>query len=305
MAESPTSRAKKRALATVAGVSTAFALGCGGSAQQPRATTPEQIVPQTEGAPLLWRVEGESGPSYLFGTVHLGVSLEDVGPEITAALESADRFISEADMSKVDKLEFAALATLPQGKRLETLVGASTFTELVRQLSPELSRAQLDRLAPWLAYTQVLHEIYGDGPSLDAVLTTSAEAAGKKMIFLETWRFQLKLIAGLIGVEDLKEILDPRSGDRKTMASLVRVYSEGDFEALSKLIAGPEAVAKDPDEFRVLFEDRNRAWMPTLTEELRKGGAFVAIGAGHLAGDVGLLALLRQAGLEPTRVVPQ
>ena len=47
---------------------------------------------------------------------------------------------------------------------------------------------------------------------------------------------------------------------------------------------------------------RNRAWMGPLQAELSRGGAFVAVGALHLPGADGLVALLRARGWTVTRL---
>ena len=50
------------------------------------------------------------------------------------------------------------------------------------------------------------------------------------------------------------------------------------------------------------FTVRNRAWLERLLPELRRGGAFVAVGLAHLVGEGSLLALLRAEGLVIERV---
>ena len=50
-----------------------------------------------------------------------------------------------------------------------------------------------------------------------------------------------------------------------------------------------------------LLDVRNRAWMPRLQTELSIGNAFVAVGALHLPGEVGLIELLRDIGFSGTR----
>jgi len=50
----------------------------------------------------------------------------------------------------------------------------------------------------------------------------------------------------------------------------------------------------------VMVADRNE-WMPRLMQYLDEGQAFIIVGAGHLPGPQGLIALLRSRGyqLEP------
>ena len=60
----------------------------------------------------------------------------------------------------------------------------------------------------------------------------------------------------------------------------------------------PKAKATDPAAFKSLLADRNRKWMPTLVEHR----TFVAVGAGYMASEEGLLRLLADAGLKTQRV---
>ncbi|QWF63018.1 TraB/GumN family protein (plasmid) [Ralstonia solanacearum] len=45
-----------------------------------------------------------------------------------------------------------------------------------------------------------------------------------------------------------------------------------------------------------MVHDRNLAWMPGLRQALDAGGAVIAVGAAHLPGPDGLVALLRADG---------
>ena len=51
-----------------------------------------------------------------------------------------------------------------------------------------------------------------------------------------------------------------------------------------------------------ILDGRNRTWMPGLSSELSRGGAFVAVGALHLPGEGGLVELLRGRGFTVTRI---
>lgn len=47
---------------------------------------------------------------------------------------------------------------------------------------------------------------------------------------------------------------------------------------------------------RLMAHDRNLAWMPGLRQALNAGGSVVTVGAAHLPGPDGLIALLRADG---------
>ena len=52
-----------------------------------------------------------------------------------------------------------------------------------------------------------------------------------------------------------------------------------------------------------MFDDRNRAWLEKLAPDLEQGGLFLAVGAGHYAGEAGLVELLRARGFVVRRRV--
>jgi uncharacterized protein YbaP (TraB family) len=282
------------------------ALGCGASpeAREPVSpSAPESPAADTEqGGPILWRLEGPAGSSYLFGTLHLGLEPDDIGDEVLAALRSCDTFIAETDLDEVDPLEAARIQLLPPGETLQNALGPETFDALVHELGPRASRAHLDKLRPFVAYSEVLRRIYPSRTSIDRRLIEIARDAGKKLIFLEDWRFQYRLIASIIGAEDVKQILDPGSRERRQLDTMITAYRRGDFATIERLTTAPELVGEDPESFAALFDTRNRAWLPILVEQLRAGRVFVAVGAGHFGGEAGLLALLAEHGFTARRV---
>jgi hypothetical protein len=46
----------------------------------------------------------------------------------------------------------------------------------------------------------------------------------------------------------------------------------------------------------LLLKNRNKNWVKQLKEIMKNKSVFVAVGAGHLVGDTGLIRLLKKAG---------
>jgi hypothetical protein len=44
------------------------------------------------------------------------------------------------------------------------------------------------------------------------------------------------------------------------------------------------------------LDDRNKKWIPKMMEMMKKDKVFFAVGAGHLCGTNGLIALLQEEG---------
>lgn len=79
--------------------------------------------------------------------------------------------------------------------------------------------------------------------------------------------------------------------------SLIAAANRGDFDAIGRIATSDMTDAADRALFkRIMLEERNVAWIPTLRLVLDNGQAVVAVGAGHLAGKGGLIALLAQQG---------
>jgi hypothetical protein len=85
------------------------------------------------------------------------------------------------------------------------------------------------------------------------------------------------------------------------MKALIKAYKSQNIALLSKMIYEHE----DGKDFTDSFLDaRNEIWIPRLERFFTKGSCFIAVGAGHLAGEKGLITLLRNKGftVEPISI---
>ena len=79
-------------------------------------------------------------------------------------------------------------------------------------------------------------------------------------------------------------------------------WERGDLATLERVVID-EFKAEAPEAYDVIFTQRNMAWTEALMVELEGSGVdFVAVGAGHMLGDDGLVALLRARGVSVERV---
>jgi hypothetical protein len=247
---------------------------CGGAAAPAPASAKSASSPDARpddhglrGA-LLWEVQGKGGASYLFGTIHAGFQADRELPAwIWERLDACDTFIMEVDPTSVSPLQIMETGTLPKGESLEVVLGEKDWKAL-----------------------------------LDEALRRRAQTGGKELVFLEDWELQTSILA-MTQADELRELLDGFGKARRQLDQMVEAYREGHFERLAELALDPDEVAKNPERHRRLFDDRNRDWIGKLVPHLDRGRAFVAVGAGHFAGDNGLIELLRERGYVLTRRV--
>ena len=87
---------------------------------------------------------------------------------------------------------------------------------------------------------------------------------------------------------------------KPTLDRMVAEWMEGDAEALAELL---NVELEDPVLAEALLYSRNANWAEWIDGRLDEPGTvFMAVGAGHLAGEKSVQDLLEQRGIATTRV---
>jgi len=191
---------------------------------------------------------------------------------------------------------FRKYARNASGKGIDQLLPTDDWWDLRDALRGKIKEDDLRRAKPW--YAMSLLSTYlapAPGPSMDVELTQRAGELGKPVEPFETWEEQLSLLDTAVGVADLKEAIHARKTMKCDLARLVNAYRAGDIVVMEALLVVPRT--KD-----TLLTARNKKWRPMLERQFAQGGAFVAVGLGHLLGDTGLVAMLQHAGYTVERV---
>jgi uncharacterized protein YbaP (TraB family) len=122
---------------------------------------------------------------------------------------------------------------------------------------------------------------------------------------IETAEQQVDLRAVLsepLQMQMLLGSIDEAARGATMVDALAAAWSQGDLETLAGLV-NDDMRRTYPELFEVVFVRRNEAWVETLLRELEGSGTdFVAVGAGHLLGDEGLVERLRAQGVRVERV---
>jgi uncharacterized protein YbaP (TraB family) len=274
--------------------------------------------------PLVWRVESAGRTSHLFGTIHLGIDLDRaLGPRGTAALDAATTVFVEMDLSNPNRAralgaEAARSGVLPIGQSLRQMLGPEMWARLC-QVLPNTNPASLDHLEPWLAALSALQAIAAKsgatpqatakGPAripMDVVIVQRARQRGAAVVELDSMQQQLAAFMKLPRTEALamlRELLRNPDAAGGQLRSIVAAYDSDDAERrLTRLV--DDMQAQTPAFAEHLLFRRTERWAEQLDLPLRAGGAFVAVGAGHLVGPRGLPALLARRGFRVERLAP-
>jgi uncharacterized protein YbaP (TraB family) len=268
---------------------------------------------QKGSTPLLFEVRSATNTVYLLGTVHVGS--RQMYPMSSAVEEAFAR-------SRVLALEIdpndreAALAAL-QGSlyRPPDNLRNHISPELLAELQEVLPRIGLPieyaqtMKPPLLAITLAMMEIarlgYDPAMGVESHLAARAKERGMPLVQLESAEEQMRLFDLLseptqaaVLAQALHSIArDEMAGE---LDELLAAWSQGDAKRLLEVIERENADLPTGmgEELReALYTRRNRG-MAAKVEAMLAGEVphFVAVGAGHLLGEDGVVALLRARG---------
>ncbi len=275
------------------------------------AEAPATTPPPAAAAPFLWEVQGPQARHYLLGSVHL---LPPASRPLPAALDVA----YNATQALVVETDLAALATPDiQGRMLGAAredrpggLKARIGKKLYGKLQSRAGKLGMptpvcaDLRAWFCALTLELYPLqqaqFSMEYGVDHEYFTRARDDGRPVVALETPVFQVELFAQMpeaLGKQMLAATLDEKTYESQTPEELYRMWRSGDLALLAQVV---EDMRRDyPKLYARILADRNKAWVTPLGDYFgQQVPVMVIVGAAHLPGPHGLLALLKARGFE-------
>nr|WP_137678470.1 TraB/GumN family protein [Parerythrobacter lutipelagi] len=264
--------------------------------------------------PALWKVADEDTTIFLFGTVHaLPSGLEWYTGPVREAFEASEMLVTEIPMQPQDeaKMQIVALTAgmLPEGTALRSLLDQDqreTFDAAMTRVGMPVTG--FDRFEPWMAgLTLTLLPLMQQGYSPDQGVEKQLIAlAGPDMQFgaLETIEFQIGIFDSMPQEDQIEFLITSAEqvDDTKSVVdAMVAEWIEGDPDGLADVMN--EGLESDPGLADALLYSRNANWAEWIDQRLdQPGSIFIAVGAGHLAGEKSVQDLLDRRGIVATRV---
>lgn len=282
---------------------------------QPALAPAASAAPAPPSSPLLWRAQHGAAVLYLFGSVHVAQpDVYPLDPRIESAFAESDTLVLEVDLDEASRQSAAArmlaLASLPEGERLEGQVSPTTWQLLEQRVSDPVTLALFSRLRPWfVGITLTSQELERLGFSselgLDEHFRRRQVARGRPIVSLETVESQLGLFGGLDRRQQedlLRETLEELPRYRELMSEAFVAWRKGDTGELEASLLAPLR-ERDPVLFAKLFSERNEAMTRRLVQlSSQPHTYFVVVGAGHLVGTTSVVDLLARQGIVPARL---
>jgi uncharacterized protein len=252
-------------------------------------------------------------PSFVFGTMHSNDErVIALAEPVVRALAQCRTAAFETLIAQGDAHEFFAAARHEDDRRLSDDLGAERLATLRDALGPAApDRETLEASKPWAALLRLAQPQRSGPAPLDALLKIEARERRLVVIGLELPDEQ---VASLDAIPHRSQIallewaLATRDARPAELEATTRAWLAGDLAGLRALAVAPGA--DDPalrPHFAALMKhliaDRNALMAHRLHLPLMRGRVFVAVGALHLPGRDGLLALIERQGYRVRRIL--
>jgi uncharacterized protein YbaP (TraB family) len=295
------------------GLAVLFTLGSLFSfAQAPKTAAKPAAKPtaKTSAAPktLLWEISGNgmAKPSYLFGTMHILCEADaNLSENLKKIIQSSDFICFELDMDNSEEtMGFLKYARMSDNQKLQDLLTTEEYARIEQYFANNkmmLPLSMINRFKPYFISSLIAERLM-DCPkkkSMEELIMTEGKKYNKEIKGIETVAYQAGLFDSIPYKKQAKDLLtyiDSIDHYKNTTLKLAEVYKQQDLAQMDSLI-----VKSDPgmEEFMdILLYNRNTNWSHDIFNISQGGGKTVlfAVGAGHLAGNKGVIALLRQKG---------
>ena len=277
----------------------------------------KKSVPESPDNTLLWRVSGNglSRPSYLFGTMHMICASDlQVSDSLKNAIRNSDKVYLEMNMEDMMSMMMKVLLdpsalTMRGDTTLKDLLTAEEYTKVKVYFESSaggmIPFSLLEKMKPFFLQSMLIGEA-GQCDNMVIVEQMVMEEAKKndvKIDGLETIEYQLQIFDQIpykVQAQQLVKLTQDTSKSDDGLQLLTNAYRNQELEKLNEMTMKDESVSQYAD---LLLYNRNSNWVIKLQDLMKERSLVVAVGAGHLPGDKGVINLLRKAGykVEPVK----
>lgn len=253
---------------------------------------------------LLWKISGNGlkEPSYLFGTIHItcDASLSD---KVKTALDKTQQLCLELDMDDPNmQVEMMNSMMMQNGVTMKSLAKPEDFKAVDAFLTANVgfSAEMLNTVKPFMVSAMLYPKMLNcEMQSVEAELIKIAKTQNEEVIGLETVSEQLAVFDAIPYQEQMNELVitakDNMQRDKTELTEMMAIYKSENVEAMVTFTEkSPNAMTSKYGD--VLLKNRNQNWISRMTTIAKNKPTFFGVGAAHLGGKEGVIALLRKAG---------
>lgn len=271
---------------------------------------------ENENNTLLWKISGKGleKSSYLFGTIHM-LCADDaaLSSKMKEVIKECDEVYFEVDMDNLFEMLGAIGKMKMKGDTtLKDLLSAENYKKVKAYFETKSSMlpfSMLETFKPILAASTLESgSLPCDNTAMmEQVIMEEAKQHNKKVKGLETMAYQAGVLDSIpykLQAQQLVAYIDSATtGDKedKQMKEMFDAYKQQDLKKLEDLMVETDAAMASFTD--IMLYHRNQNWVVKLKALLPEKSLLIAVGAGHLPGEKGVISLLRKEGykVEPMK----
>ncbi len=253
---------------------------------------------------LLWEItgNGSADTSYLFGTIHIrDKRVFDLGDSTYYAIAHTKALYGELNLQdKTEMKQHASELLMPAGTSLQAMLSAEDYKLVKKYCKKHIGVYALliNKIKPIYLSAVVSEGLLKkeEKKPLDLYLQDYAAKRGNAIGGIETFEEQLAVIDLLplqeqadMLVEQIKHIDE----EKVLMEQMLQFYLNESLDSLEILVQ-EDTLSQEFNE--AILDARNLVMLARMETQMKREPTFFAVGAAHLAGEKGLVILLRKQG---------
>jgi uncharacterized protein YbaP (TraB family) len=253
---------------------------------------------------LLWKISGNdlTETSYLYGTIHITCDAS-LDANAQSALEETQLLVLEIDMD--DPSMQASMMKgmyMKDNTSLKDLVTNEEYVLISKFINEQMGMPleALANMKPFFLTAMFYPKLLGcPVQSYEEALMKIAHEQGEEVLGLETVEEQLNVFDEIPykdqAIDLLRSAKDELAYDKASFDKLMQYYNDKDIEGMITMMEEDKNLSTSKHIDKML-NNRNKNWISKISDHAKKQPTFFGVGAAHLAGDNGVIKLLRKAG---------
>jgi uncharacterized protein len=264
-----------------------------------------QMYGQKDDKSLLYEISGNglSQPSYLYGTIHIICKNDFLMTEATKKkFAEAQQVYLELDMDDPKMMpEMMKSMYMTDGSTIKSLLSEADYQKVSQFFKDTLKTniGGMDKMKPFVLASMAAPKMLAcSTQSYEETFMKMAKDEHKEILGLETVQDQFGAIdkMGMKKQADmmLVKLVEDWGDGKQKFKQMITDYKNQDVEALLEDMT--KSKTADAEFQENLLVVRNQNWIPKIEKIAKEKPTFFAVGAGHLGGEKGVIALLRKQG---------
>lgn len=260
---------------------------------------------------LLWEISGKKvkSPSYIFGTMHLIPKDQFLFPEsLQDKVKESDLLVMEIG-GLSEQMKGMQLMMLEEGNLFDHFSEAQAdsiydYSEENLGYTEDQLNTMFGKMKPFVLIQLMTKNAFGESPaSYEMSMEKIAKESETAIEGLETIEEQMALFDNIPMEEQVEMVMSSlRNADSSAVETqkLIDAYLDQDIDSLHRYMQQSDSeMSGFEDDF---LNKRNKNWIPLIKKYIKKNKTFIAVGAGHLGGEKGVIELLRREGYTLTPI---